>query len=131
METAMDTITDTAEKVSRKARRAARSTAKDLKKTAKRTTKSARGTAKRATKKARGTADDLLAAATGTKRQRRRRWPWLVGMAAMAAAAGTAYAMRGKPQTEPVQETPSEADTNGVTPHPRREQQVDSSANHR
>jgi hypothetical protein len=115
----MDTISEAAEQVSRKARRAAKSTAKDMVQTA-----------KQARKAARDAANVVL---QGEQPKRRRRWPWLLGVALMAAAAaGATYAMRGRQQTTSEASEP-EADRsamNGAAPHPRREQPTESPAGH-
>lgn len=101
----MDTISDTAEQVSRRARRAAA--------------------------KARRTAEDAVGNVLPlVAPKRRRRLPWLLGVAVVAAgAAGAAYAMRGRQQNTTDDEH-DRAATNGVAPQPRREQQVDSPAGH-
>lgn len=103
MDTAMDTITDTAGQVSRRARRAAG--------------------------KARRTAQDKVGDVLPLVQPKRsRRWPWLLGIAVVAAgAAGTAYAMRGRQQSTTDDEQ-DRAAMNGAAPQPRREQQADSPA---
>jgi hypothetical protein len=116
-ERAMDTISEAAEQVSRKARRAARSTTKDLAKTA-----------EQARRTARDMASNVLPI---TRPKRRKRWPWLLGITVLAAgAAGTAYAMRGRQQgaTDAGEPELDHATMNGAGPHPRREQHVDTPA---
>ena len=115
----MDTISEAREQMSRKARRAAKSTANDLVQTA-----------KQARKAARDAASTVLA---GEQPKRRRRWPWLLGVALVAAgAAGATFAMRGRQRTTDEASEPEvdRSAMNGAAPHPRREQPTQSPAGH-
>lgn len=90
----------------------AKQTRKDLAKTAKKARKDAGKTRKRAVnsdlaKQAMATAKQLkveaksaaVQAKLAKKQSKRRRWPWLVGIAAL--GAGVAYALRAKPEPVP------------------------------
>jgi hypothetical protein len=105
------------------ARKATKQTSKDLSKTAKR----ARKHAGRAAHDARGAASDLLATATRQQRKRGRRWPWLLGIGVVGAAAGAAYLRKGQQTSEPARNDEQAEDlssTNGTTPAQQREPQV-------
>jgi hypothetical protein len=105
------------------ARKATKQTGKDLSKTAKR----ARKHAGRAARDARGAASDLLATATRQQRKRGRKWPWLLGIGVVGAAAGAAYVLKGQQTSEPARDEERVEDlssTNGTTPTQQRQPQV-------
>jgi hypothetical protein len=138
-----DAVADTQDEVVRTTRKARRqlakqadATAKQMSKNAKKARKSTAKNLDKATKKARrraaGSAGDLAAALQPAK-QRRRRWPWLLGAALVVAGAGAAYSMKGKQATTmPADDLPERdlSATNGSTPYPRPSQPTDNPVNH-